>query len=231
MSARGNNPEPTLQQVLGSISDQSNIDRYNPENIRILEQYVDAQAKEDFYNLEANLTLLKLYQLNPGGSYAAPRASYVTKILLKALMQLPRSDFQICKALTDPELERVLRIRDVMRLDTLLETCQFEFFWGDLGGSRDSVAGVEGFDTAIRNYICSIIGMTNQNINERQLNAFLGKLPQDKFRRFVEEKGWKFLGNNLVYIKDQAASIKSRKITEAIEFADVAPILSAAARR
>jgi len=230
MSARGVNPEMNLQETVASIS-RSDIDRYNPDNIRILEQYVDVQAKDNTYDLEANLLLLKLYQLNPGGSYAAPRASYVTKILLKALMQLPKNDFQICKALTDPELGRVLRIQDVMRLDTSLETCQFEFFWEDLENCRDSVGGVEGFDSAIRNYICSVIGMTNQTMNERQLNSFLGKLQSEKFRRLVEEKGWKFQGNGIVYIKDQAASVKSRKITEAIEFADVATILTAAARR
>jgi len=232
MSSRGhNNPEPTLTDVLASIS-ESHIDRYNPENIRILEDYVEQQARENTYDLEANLLLLKLYQLNPGGSYAAPRASYVTIVLLKALMQLPKNDFQICKALTDPELVRVIKIQDVLRLDTLLETCQFDFFWDDLENCRDSVGGVEGFDAAIRSYICSVIGMTNQTINERQLSYFLGKkIPQDKFRRIVEERGWKLLGNGIVYIKDQAASVKSRKITETIEFADVATILTAAARR
>ncbi|OQV12745.1 putative Eukaryotic translation initiation factor 3 subunit K [Hypsibius exemplaris] len=218
------------REEIASIFD-SDIDRYNPGNMGILEQHVETQARENYYDLEANLLLLKLYQLNPGGSFTATRASSVTKILLKALMQLPKNDFQICKALTDPELGRVLRIQDVLRLETSLETCQFDFFWDDLENCRDSVSGVEGFDTAIRNYICSVIGMTNQTINERQLNSFLGKLPQEKLRRLVEEKGWKFLGNGIVYIKDQAASVKSRKITEAIEFADVATILTAVARR
>ena len=34
--------------------------RYNPENLKILEQYVFAQASEDTYDLEANLAVLKL---------------------------------------------------------------------------------------------------------------------------------------------------------------------------
>ena len=34
--------------------------RYNPDNVDILEQYVQFQADEDAYDFEANLTLLKL---------------------------------------------------------------------------------------------------------------------------------------------------------------------------
>jgi hypothetical protein len=39
--------------------------RYNPENIKTLEHYVELQAREKGYDLEANLALLKLYQFNP----------------------------------------------------------------------------------------------------------------------------------------------------------------------
>ena len=41
------------------------IERYNPDNIKTLEHYVDLQAREKGYDLEANLALLKLYQFNP----------------------------------------------------------------------------------------------------------------------------------------------------------------------
>ena len=41
------------------------IERYNPENIKMLERYVQVQANESGYDLEANLALLKLYQFNP----------------------------------------------------------------------------------------------------------------------------------------------------------------------
>ena len=41
------------------------IERYNPDNIKTLEHYVDLQARERGYDLEANLALLKLYQFNP----------------------------------------------------------------------------------------------------------------------------------------------------------------------
>jgi len=49
------------------------IERYNPDNIITLEQYVQMQAKENGYDLEANLALLKLYQFNPAAEYALRR--------------------------------------------------------------------------------------------------------------------------------------------------------------
>lgn len=34
--------------------------RYNPENLATLERYVETQARENAYDLEANLAVLKL---------------------------------------------------------------------------------------------------------------------------------------------------------------------------
>ena len=74
--------------------------RYNPENIKTLEHYVDLQAREKGYDLEANLALLKLYQFNPTYN----NLSVVVQILLKALTNLPHTDFVLCKCLLSQEL-------------------------------------------------------------------------------------------------------------------------------
>ena len=76
------------------------IERYNPENIKTLEHYVDLQAREKDYDLEANLALLKLYQFNPTYN----NLSVVVQILLKALTNLPHTDFVLCKCLLSQEL-------------------------------------------------------------------------------------------------------------------------------
>lgn len=41
----------------------SNV-RYNPENLSTLERYVETQARENAYDLEANLAILKLWVPN-----------------------------------------------------------------------------------------------------------------------------------------------------------------------
>ncbi|NWI01577.1 EIF3K factor, partial [Tichodroma muraria] len=73
------------------------IDRYNPENLATLERYVETQAKENAYDLEANLAVLKLYQFNP----AFFQTGVTAQILLKALTNLPPTDFTLCKCMID----------------------------------------------------------------------------------------------------------------------------------
>ncbi|XP_046296145.2 eukaryotic translation initiation factor 3 subunit K isoform X2 [Marmota monax] len=73
------------------------IDRYNPENLATLERYVETQAKENAYDLEANLAVLKLYQFNP----AFFQTTVTAQILLKALTNLPHTDFTLCKCMID----------------------------------------------------------------------------------------------------------------------------------
>ncbi|KAK4047511.1 hypothetical protein OIO90_006153 [Microbotryomycetes sp. JL221] len=41
------------------------VDRYNPSNCHLLEDYLSSQLKNDGYDLLSNLALLKLYQFNP----------------------------------------------------------------------------------------------------------------------------------------------------------------------
>ena len=76
------------------------IERYNPENIKTLEHYVELQVREKGYDLEANLALLKLYQFNP----TFGNMKVVVQILLKSLTNLPHTDFVLCKCLLSQEL-------------------------------------------------------------------------------------------------------------------------------
>lgn len=67
--------------------------RYNPEVIGTLESYVEYQAEGECYDFEANLALLKLYQFRPG----SVNRNVAALILLKALTQLPKTDFVTLK--------------------------------------------------------------------------------------------------------------------------------------
>lgn len=69
--------------------------RYNPENLQTLESYVDYQSRENTYDLEANLAVLKLYQFNP----QRYNSNITCQILLKALTNFPHTDFVLCKCL------------------------------------------------------------------------------------------------------------------------------------
>ena len=67
--------------------------RYNPEIVETLEKYVQFQSEGESYDFEANLALLKLYQFSP----TCINRDIATLILLKALTQLPKTDFIVLK--------------------------------------------------------------------------------------------------------------------------------------
>lgn len=73
--------------------------RYNPENLPTLIRYVETQVRENTYDLEANQAVLKLYQFNPN-TY---NTRVTSQILLKALTNLPHTDFVLCKCLLAQE--------------------------------------------------------------------------------------------------------------------------------
>ncbi|SNX87575.1 Eukaryotic translation initiation factor 3 subunit K [Melanopsichium pennsylvanicum] len=73
----------------------SGVDRYNPQNLDVLHDYLAQQLDDGSYDLLANLAILKLYQFNPADfNYVV-----VVNILLKALVAAPLPDFNLCVSL------------------------------------------------------------------------------------------------------------------------------------
>ncbi|XP_017585043.1 PREDICTED: eukaryotic translation initiation factor 3 subunit K [Corvus brachyrhynchos] len=120
--------------------------RYNPENLATLERYVETQAKENAYDLEANLAVLKLYQFNP----AFFQTGVTAQILLKALTNLPHTDFTLCKCMIDQAHQEERPIRQILYLGELLETCHFQSFWQALDENMELLEGITGFEDSVR---------------------------------------------------------------------------------
>jgi hypothetical protein len=118
----------------------------DPERIAALEASVDAQCSGGTYDLDENLMLLKLYQFFP--EKATPAA--VAKVLLKALMHLPETDFLLCTYLIPERIATEAPVLPVVELANRLETCAFSAFWEELVASRELVKAVVGFDDVIR---------------------------------------------------------------------------------
>ena len=76
--------------------------RYDPAILPQLEAYVDAQCANRTYDLDCNLATLKLYQFHPEKS----NPTVIAKILVKALMNLPNSDYLLCTYLVPESVVR-----------------------------------------------------------------------------------------------------------------------------
>jgi len=205
------------------------IDRYNPNNIPILEEYVQFQVEERQYNLDANLALLKLYQFNPNHFQTLVTAH----ILLKALTNLPHADFVLCKCLIDnSRLEDEGLLHKIVDLSDLLERCQFREFWAllrqETANYTDVVSHVKGFEDGIIEFILHIVNKTYQTINFNELKEILGNLSNEDLNKLIKAKGWKKQEDNYVFVANHEENIKTKNIVEKIKFSDVSSVLVSA---
>uniref|UniRef100_J3SFF8 Eukaryotic translation initiation factor 3 subunit K n=1 Tax=Crotalus adamanteus TaxID=8729 RepID=J3SFF8_CROAD len=172
------------------------IDRYNPENLVTLQHYVETQAKENAYDLEANLAVLKLYQFNPN----LFQVSVTAQILLKALTNLPHTDFTLCKCMIDQAHQEESPIRQILYLGELLENCHFQAFWQALDKNMKLLDGIVGFEDSVRKY--------------NQLKSWMSKY------------GWVETEAGAIFICNQEENIKPKNIVEKIDFDSVSSIMA-----
>ena len=217
------------------------IERYNPENIKTLEHYVELQAREKGYDLEANLALLKLYQFNP----TFGNLKVVVQILLKSLTNLPHTDFVLCKCLLSQELLEDAQVRylqqllsnltsdsplsqitNILYLADLLEMCQFKVFWAQIHEKSDLVKSVTGFEDSIRRFVCHVISITYQTIEVGVVGELLGLVQDSSVNYWMEQYGWKTSEDGFVTVSNQEEIIKTRNITEKIDIESVASIMA-----
>ena len=161
-------------------------ERYNPEILPKLEAYVEAQCKENTYDLDANLAVLKLYQFHPDTTNVA----VVSKILLKALMKLPSTDYITCSYLIPERVQEMELIASIASLASLLETCSFRQFWTALAPLREeTLSGLPGFDAAVREFVCVSMSITYQAIPLSHLRESLS-LDGGELTAFIKARGW-----------------------------------------
>ncbi|XP_074990634.1 eukaryotic translation initiation factor 3 subunit K isoform X1 [Calonectris borealis] len=198
------------------------IDRYNPENLATLERYVETQAKENAYDLEANLAVLKLYQFNP----AFFQTTVTAQILLKALTNLPHTDFTLCKCMIDQAHQEERPIRQILYLGELLETCHFQSFWQALDENMELLDGITGFEDSVRKFICHVVGITYQHIDRWLLAEMLGDLSEAQLKVWMSKYGWTEPEPGRIFICNQEESIKPKNIVEKIDFDSVSSIMA-----
>ncbi|CAG8503537.1 1639_t:CDS:2 [Acaulospora colombiana] len=167
-------PSPLIPEsrpeIIQSLID--GVDRYNPDNVSILEEYLAVQLQVGEYDLMANLAILKLYQFNPH----LVNDAVVINILVKALTAIPNPDFNLClyllheSALVDENVARLIELQQY------LEQARYQEFWKayELDETyKDLTVEAVGFEDAIRKVILTAISMTYQNISADLLGAYL----------------------------------------------------------
>jgi len=198
------------------------IERYNPDKVPTLEHYVNLQAREKGYDLEANLALLKLYQFLP----ETCKIDVVAQILLLSLTNLPHTDIVLCKAMLTQEILEDQKIGIILYLSELLEMCQFKTFWTEINKHNSLTNAVSGFEDSVRKYVCHVISITYQTIEDTVLRELLGLVDENAIRKWTDMYGWNLRDDGVVYLASQEEIIKTRNITEKIDLDSVAGIMA-----
>eukprot|EP00921_Rhytidocystis_pertsovi_P020515 GHVQ01032746.1.p1 GENE.GHVQ01032746.1~~GHVQ01032746.1.p1 ORF type:complete len:279 (+),score=43.11 GHVQ01032746.1:165-1001(+) len=214
-----------LEQV--SIILASGSTRYDPANLSVLTDYVDAQMTGQPYHLDSNLAVLTHYTLYPQCFDV-----YVgRKILIKALMQLPNRDFSDCLCLIPERLQKDPKLQGVIRLEDAIQSCRFKQVWDELKdtsppSSTSSVTGGMGvsdlmnmaeFIESLRQFICEVATLTYHTISAADLASLLNlPVTSTDFERAVRYHGWVLqetpggpevrINNSLITSKDETLS-------------------------
>ncbi|XP_012282108.1 eukaryotic translation initiation factor 3 subunit K [Orussus abietinus] len=198
------------------------IERYNPDNLTTLEKYVEIQSRENAYDLEANLAVLKLYQLNPHRF----NTDITCQILLKALTNFPHTDFVLCKCLLSERILQDTPISQIMYLGDILEQCNFQLFWSEVASIPELCHRIVGFQDSIRKFVCHVVGITFQTIDKSLLMQLLGNVDETTLKHWVKKYGWKEESKTVIFIANQDENIKTKNITEKIDFESVAGLMA-----
>nr|QBH73279.1 eukaryotic translation initiation factor 3 subunit K [Franklinothrips vespiformis] len=214
--------EAMRQQVANMLR---GIERYNPENLPTLERYVEIQSRENAYDLEANLAVLKLYQFNPHNY----NIDITCQILLKALTNFPHTDFVLCRCLLTEKQCAESPVDQIIYLADILERCDFQAFWTRIMAQRDLPLRIVGFADSIRKFVCHVVGITFQSVERGVLSELLGLDDAQTLSHWVKKYGWKE-EDQMIFIANQDENIKTKNITEKIDFENVAALMAACQR-
>ncbi|XP_065357288.1 eukaryotic translation initiation factor 3 subunit K [Calliphora vicina] len=210
-----NGQSQTIQEMLACI------ERYNPDHLKTLEAYIEDQAKNNTYDLEANLAVLKLYQFNPH----MLNFDITYTILLKSLTSLPHTDFVMAKCLLLPQQMKNETVQTIIELADILERADFTLFWQRAEVNKSIFRHIQGFHDSIRKFVCHVVNITFQTIRRDLLKEMLGGIEDSSVDKWMKQYGWKREGN-LVIVASQDEKIKTKNITEKIEFDNLGGLMA-----
>ncbi|KAI9033129.1 armadillo-type protein [Hyaloraphidium curvatum] len=204
------------------------VERYNPEKIPALEGYLDSQLRNDTYDRDANLALLKLYQFNPD----LLNPDVAAAALVKALTALPDPDFGLCCCLLTDEVCAQTALVILTKMQQMLETASFKEFWAFLKENEEARRIVDicsNFDDRVRDFIARTLAAAYQSVSIKLVGEWL-ELDDEGARDYVAGLGWSMDESDRDVACPPLTSdndIKAAVVTESIRFESLTKLLAA----
>eukprot|EP00993_Chasmostoma_nieuportense_P004089 NODE_4772_length_742_cov_135.473171_g4610_i0.p1 GENE.NODE_4772_length_742_cov_135.473171_g4610_i0~~NODE_4772_length_742_cov_135.473171_g4610_i0.p1 ORF type:complete len:209 (+),score=63.27 NODE_4772_length_742_cov_135.473171_g4610_i0:71-697(+) len=192
---------------------------YEASVIGKLEAYVNQQLKENTFDLEANLHLLKLYGIHSHKS----NISIVRKIMLKSLMNVKDNAFSLAMYLLPGKSEEDQSIATLIQLDRLLEVAQYDEFWKAIDAHHEILQPASGFNQAIRDFIFDILLITYRTVEVEFLAEAL-HLEDTDLKTYLQTKGLRAEGKHITFPENEFTNLKQRAAPQNIQFEQIAKI-------
>jgi translation initiation factor 3 subunit K len=155
--------------------------------VPLLEGQLSAQLQENFCDLDANVSLLKLYQLYPKESELDRKQEVLENILLKALMSPKDNAFTICMFLIPEKFHTKGSIPALSQLSDLLESAQYKEFWAQTKENAALLNKATGFHAAVRDFILDVVQATYRQVDIAFLCEALDQ-PDKELRQWLSSK-------------------------------------------
>lgn len=218
----------------------SGVDRYNPSNIGILEDYLYHQTRSEEYDCLANLAILKLYQFN----HTLYNSDVVIHILIKALTSTPFPDFHLCVSLLDERpssanadepdpLPSILP--QLQQLYFLLQQCRFPAFWALYLSEEYRVLREEytvesvAFEDSVRKVVVRAVKAAFTKIGVVRLSSYFN-LEGAAFEAFVSKLGWAVENGVVIVPPNPDNQIRSTVVHETIALPQLVKVITHTAR-
>ncbi|KAF9576759.1 hypothetical protein BGW38_008114, partial [Lunasporangiospora selenospora] len=212
--ARISNTPSNRPEVIQLLID--GVDRYNPDNVSILEEYLASQCTNRECDAMANLAILKLYQFNNH----LINDQVVNNILVKALTTLPEPDFNLCLYMLSEQMANEEAVMRLVKLQDLLEQCRYADFWKTYESDdyfKELTAEVLGFEDSIRANIANAVSMSFQSIEVPNLSSYLN-LKDAALSEFIKAQGWTESSNTVTIPVNKDNEAKTTVLVENIKF-------------
>eukprot|EP00668_Euglena_longa_P040316 GGOE01053100.1.p1 GENE.GGOE01053100.1~~GGOE01053100.1.p1 ORF type:complete len:253 (+),score=79.40 GGOE01053100.1:414-1172(+) len=202
-----------------TLSAASYVNVFEESLVDRLEDYVNQQLKENTFDMDANLHLLKLYQI----FHHKANIDGIRKVLLKALMNLRQNAFTLALYLIPEKQQADAQIEVLADLAKLLEVAKYEEFWRKAEASKDAVQAATGFNHAIRDFILDVLLMTYRTVELPFLVEALN-LKETELKTYLQMKSIKVEGGYVQILENQFTALKPRATPQNVQFDQIARI-------
>jgi hypothetical protein len=140
---------------------------------------------------------------------------FVAKILAKALMALPTTDFLLSTYLISEQVQIDNVVKSLCDLATLLEGAQFKKFWDTVPTcpAAGVLQGITDFEDNVREFISGLLLISHQTLDLKTLSMLLN-MKDAETAKFVASKGWASDGTTVSFPLTNENQVRSVPIKQ-----------------